>query len=586
MVIGNGMKKAKWILPTLALGAMLCACFESGKDVAGTSEESEGIVALEGKMISGAAQKGPLVKGSSVVLRETSADGKLEPTGRKVETTTIDDKGRFGIDSVELESPYVLLSAEGYYTHEYDGERSECPMRLDAVTSLENRKVSNINLLTHFEYKRVLNLVKSGKAFAEAKKQAATEVLGAFGVKMEVPTAEDLNIFKSSEADRTLYNISKLIDSRSLWDPWDGEGSEYDRWAYYDSKDNIDCSRLQNFIDGFADDFADDGILSDTIMQWLVAEAYSDAKEFYHLEYIDESGMREKDAVDPGSYGSLSAMKKEYEFSVLLFLNYMGLEKCTESLWGEYRDFHRPILVMDDTDYRMVVKDSGYFLCNGVYWEMNTKGYIDSLKMKIDHESGTMTDPRDGKTYKTVSFEYEGKRYEWMAEDLKYKAASGLYSWTTALQIDQKYMKKAVEEGVLDSIHQGICPDGWHVFNDLEWKALIDYVGGVYNLIDETWKDVGVYYNRFDFNLKEPKDEKDPLSYHTYPAVFSAENDEEEIEIWTQLYNEGHQEDARKMVEYLREYGIHGLSTLNIWGVDYSMSKDPLSEAFVRCVKN
>ena len=118
MLIKKEMKKARWILPTLALGTMLCACFESGKDVAGTSEESEGITALDGKMVSGAAQKGPLVKGSSVVLRETSADGKLEPTGKKIETTTIDDKGRFGIDSVELESPYVLLSAEGYYTHE------------------------------------------------------------------------------------------------------------------------------------------------------------------------------------------------------------------------------------------------------------------------------------------------------------------------------------------------------------------------------------------------------------------------------------------------------------------------------------
>ena len=52
MVINNGLNKTKWILPTLALGAMLCACFESGKDVAGTSEESEGIVALEGKMTS------------------------------------------------------------------------------------------------------------------------------------------------------------------------------------------------------------------------------------------------------------------------------------------------------------------------------------------------------------------------------------------------------------------------------------------------------------------------------------------------------------------------------------------------------
>ena len=118
------------------------------------------------------AQKGPLEKGSNVVLRETSADGSLEPTGREYNTTITGDKGSFTIDDIDLESQYVLLSAEGYYTHEWDQSRSECQMHLDAVSDLGNRNTSNINLLTHFEYKRVLNLFKSGKSFAEAKKQA------------------------------------------------------------------------------------------------------------------------------------------------------------------------------------------------------------------------------------------------------------------------------------------------------------------------------------------------------------------------------------------------------------------------------
>ena len=66
-------------LSVLVPGLMIWAC--SGIDTAGTSEESEGIVALAGKRVSGAAQKGPLVKGSGVILRETSAEGNLEPTG-------------------------------------------------------------------------------------------------------------------------------------------------------------------------------------------------------------------------------------------------------------------------------------------------------------------------------------------------------------------------------------------------------------------------------------------------------------------------------------------------------------------------
>ena len=219
-----------------ALGLALCAC---STQTAGTSEESEGIVALAGKGIKGAAQKGPLVKGSDVVLRETSAEGTLEPTGREFHTTTVNDKGEFQFGELDLESQYALLSAEGYYAHEYDGERSECPMRLDAVTNLNNRSTANVNILTHFEYKRVLKLVKEGVPFAEAKKQASREVLAAFGVDIDVSSAEDLNIFNTSEGDRTLFNISLLIDNTPEWTYWVDDEKE-------------DCPKLQNYLDGFA----------------------------------------------------------------------------------------------------------------------------------------------------------------------------------------------------------------------------------------------------------------------------------------------------------------------------------------------
>ena len=128
-------------LSVSALGFALCAC---STQTAGTSEESEGIVALADKKISGAAQKGPLVKGSDVVLRETTAEGNLEPTGREFHTTTVNDKGEFQFGELDLESQYALLSAEGYYAREYDGERSKCSMRLDAVSNLNNRSTANI----------------------------------------------------------------------------------------------------------------------------------------------------------------------------------------------------------------------------------------------------------------------------------------------------------------------------------------------------------------------------------------------------------------------------------------------------------
>ena len=598
-------------LSVLVPGLMIWAC--SGIDTAGTSEESEGIVALAGKRVSGAAQKGPLVKGSGVILRETSAEGNLEPTGREFNATITGDRGEFTVDSINLECQYVLLSAEGFYTHEKDGTLSKCSMRLDAVTNLEKRNTSNINLLTHFEYKRVLNLVKSGKTFAEAKKQAATEVLGAFGVKLEISNAEDLNIYNTTEGDRTLYNISVFIDQRELWDPWKGEGDSYDEWEHWTLPERINCSNLQKFMDGFADDFADDGELGDSIMMNIASYAYSTARAYSHMEGVSEAGMRAKEDADPGSYDILTIMKKQYDFSKLFLLNYWNVELCTEDLWGEYRTFNRPIRYYDLDAGEYKVSDSGYVLCNGYSWKMETKGYLDSLKMKIEHGSGTMTDPRDGKKYKTVSFEFGGKSYEWMAEDLEYSVSTyspgsimtgnyvenGLYSWTTAMQIDQKYMKEPVDDGVIKTVHQGVCPAGWHISSSKDWEALIAYVGGINNLLDETWRTdryaafgkdlMGVFYNKFDFNL-EPMDKRYlELYYHTYSNKSFGENVEAELDSLWNYYGEdslGEENWVRSYLDNYRNYRLPDLSTFEI-SIGYARTiSEPRKIARVRCVKN
>ena len=135
----------------------------------------------------------------------------------------------------------------------------------------------------------------------------------------------------------------------------------------------------------------------------------------------------------------------------------------------------------------------------GPSWDLPKEAYLNS---EINYE--TITDDRDGKTYKVVKI---GKQW-WMAENLNYAdsittpslkgrswcyndleencdVAGRLYTWTAA--IDSVKLATDADNprdcgryhdcGYLGRI-QGICPDGWYLPRDGDWETLFEAVGG------------------------------------------------------------------------------------------------------------
>lgn len=261
-------KIATFILATSAM--TLTACSEGQNTAGGSSEEAEGFIAISHKTIAGVSQKGPFATGSKVVLKET--EGKsFSPTGKEFIATIRNNKGEFKIENINLANQYVRLTATGYYEREATNKYSDCEISLNALSDISDRNQVNINILTHLEYERVLRLIKNGKSFTKAKRQAHEELISSLQLEELLDAdPESLDITKNGGADKILYELSYVIDVSEYNDFGYNKvlGNKNDRPRYNENPEAF-CADTQRYFDYLASEFAKTGKLNEHIIQQI-----------------------------------------------------------------------------------------------------------------------------------------------------------------------------------------------------------------------------------------------------------------------------------------------------------------------------
>ena len=184
----------------------ICLLFTCSDDSDGDSSNNN----VEGANISGFAQKGPFLNGSSVILSELNES--LTQTGSTFTSQIIDNTGAFEITGISLASNYAALRVDGYYFNEVCGEQSSSQITLNAISVISDDRNININVLTHLEKARVEYLMTNNSlTIDEAKSQAQSEVLAIFNISESIDSSENLDISSQTVGDAVLIAVSSIL---------------------------------------------------------------------------------------------------------------------------------------------------------------------------------------------------------------------------------------------------------------------------------------------------------------------------------------------------------------------------------------
>jgi len=233
------------------------------------------------------------------------------------------------------------------------------------------------------------------------------------------------------------------------------------------------------------------------------------AKTLYHLGLINEKMGRQK----------------ANEYYIQLISNYPEQKDMVALARGRLSKPDEKDVFTDSRDGHKYK----YVTIGTQTWMAENLAYIPHVNPKMKGENGIWV------------YEYDGWNVEAAKATKNFETYGCLYDWPSAMGFDSTWLDKTWTGDPVN--HQGICPQGWHLPTDDEWKVLEKFLGmpdaplndikylrsgkseygatlpeyppvGRYLKADHGWSGIGIGDNRSGFNALPAGTRRDNPPYY------------------------------------------------------------------------
>ena len=367
-----------------ALMALLfAACSDESKSLGsmGGAEEEQGVYALAGqigniypkllKVVDSTKVKADSLeyegsvfaaKGTVVAVYELDSL-TFDTTGRSFVGTVDNDDGHFNFKDLALNSPYVLIETRDSCYYENCEERGIFYGR---------RARQIIDSASGYKYPLTLSAIVD---LRQVKKLSVSTLTSVKIPLLREFIAEGKSFEDANQmAERKILEDFGIYDDLGAFETLDQEGSEL---PYVN-----ELARLDDW------DLGIDFLATDVVLYFASSKAFSNQEAAVEQFYLNSMKMMQ--------YKTNYLAKKD------------GLGKCDESREN----------AVGEVKVGAYGRKYASVVCRSGNWTVGFK--------TMEHTNGTMVDNRDGKTYKTVTYNWADGPQTWMAENLDYADTTSL----------------------------------------------------------------------------------------------------------------------------------------------------------------